>query len=273
MSSFWIPELCSQIYAMAGMQTQLHLLANQTGDFEGKDTEINGAGFSGMKFVARSVSQGDFDAWMKSVKSSSNILNLDTYNKLAAPSQNNPPAYYASVDKGLYNSVMMKFMMPMTQTETMHTSTSSSMDMSGMNMSGSSDSSLQTSLESPDKSTIISYDNYDGYAGPQKPATTFIIKNIKTDLQQSLPFFIPATNVGRYIEQWSWIDNRYVLISGDGLISILDTAKLRQEDNLIGENPMISSDKKTLTYTEIEPPLYGAGSGKTQIKSVALPHE
>ncbi len=69
MSSFWIPQLGSQIYAMPAMSTQLHLIANSTGDFRGMDTEINGAGFSGMKFAARSVSQTDFNAWVASVKS------------------------------------------------------------------------------------------------------------------------------------------------------------------------------------------------------------
>jgi cytochrome o ubiquinol oxidase subunit 2 len=45
MSSFWIPELGSQIYAMAAMETQLNLMASTTGEYTGKDTEINGAGF------------------------------------------------------------------------------------------------------------------------------------------------------------------------------------------------------------------------------------
>ena len=38
MSSFWIPQLGSQIYAMAAMQTQLNLMADATGR-SGKDTE------------------------------------------------------------------------------------------------------------------------------------------------------------------------------------------------------------------------------------------
>src|SRR4051812_24841774 len=39
MNSFWIPQLGGQMYAMAGMKTQLHLMANQTGDFNGSDAE------------------------------------------------------------------------------------------------------------------------------------------------------------------------------------------------------------------------------------------
>ena len=34
MNSFQIPQLAGQIYAMAGMQTKLHVLANKVGDFQ-----------------------------------------------------------------------------------------------------------------------------------------------------------------------------------------------------------------------------------------------
>ena len=34
MNSFWIPQLGGQVYAMAGMNTQLHLMADKTGDFK-----------------------------------------------------------------------------------------------------------------------------------------------------------------------------------------------------------------------------------------------
>ena len=114
MSSFWIPELGSQVYAMAAMRTQLNLMASTTGEFTGKDTEINGAGFSGMTFTAKSTSQADFDAWVKSVQGSSGSLTASAYNALAAPSENNAPAFYSSVDKSLYGTILMKYMIPST---------------------------------------------------------------------------------------------------------------------------------------------------------------
>jgi len=76
MSSFWIPQLGSQIYAMAAMETQLNLMADTTGEFTGKDTEINGAGYAGMTFIAKSSSQADFNAWVASVQNSSNTLDV-----------------------------------------------------------------------------------------------------------------------------------------------------------------------------------------------------
>ncbi len=113
MSSFWIPELGSQIYAMAAMQTQLSLEANSTGQYVGKDTEINGAGYAGMTFTAKSVSQSDFNAWIASVKNSSNTLTIDDYNAtLAPPSEYVAPIYYSSVDPALYDTILMKYMIP-----------------------------------------------------------------------------------------------------------------------------------------------------------------
>jgi cytochrome o ubiquinol oxidase subunit 2 len=52
MNSFFIPQLGGQIYAMAGMETKLHLLANEAGSYDGMSANYSGAGFSGMKFKA-----------------------------------------------------------------------------------------------------------------------------------------------------------------------------------------------------------------------------
>ncbi len=116
MSSFWIPELGSQIYAMAAMQTQLNLEADTIGEYTGKDTEINGAGYAGMTFEANSVSQVDFNSWVASIQQSSSTLTMDAYNTLAAPSQNNAAAYYSSYGNGLYDTILMKYMVPPTST-------------------------------------------------------------------------------------------------------------------------------------------------------------
>jgi cytochrome o ubiquinol oxidase subunit II len=52
MQSFFIPALGSQIYAMAGMVTKLHLLANAPGSFRGENTQFNGNGFYLQAFTA-----------------------------------------------------------------------------------------------------------------------------------------------------------------------------------------------------------------------------
>lgn len=114
MNSFWIPQLGGQIYAMPGMSTQLHLLANTDGDFRGSSANISGEGFAGMAFTARSSSMDDFQQWVASVRRSPSRLSQTAYDRLAAPSQNNPVAYYASDEPNMFDNVIIKYMGPMT---------------------------------------------------------------------------------------------------------------------------------------------------------------
>ena len=68
MNSFFIPALSGQIYAMAGMQTHLNVLADNTGEFRGFSSNYSGYGFSQMRFKAHSVTQADFEQWVSAVK-------------------------------------------------------------------------------------------------------------------------------------------------------------------------------------------------------------
>ncbi len=112
MNSFWIPQLSGQIYAMSGMSTRLSLRASETGSFAGSSANISGEGFSGMKFVAESVPQDDFDQWVGSVRELGNVLDKDMYKELSTPSKNVPQMYFASSESGLYDQVVMKFLSP-----------------------------------------------------------------------------------------------------------------------------------------------------------------
>lgn len=112
MNSFWIPQLSGQLYAMPGMVTKLHLNATEAGDYKGSAANISGEGFAGMKFVARASSQADFDAWVKKAKQSPNVLSHSEYTKLMAQSKNNPVALYSSAADDLYDTIVMKYMMP-----------------------------------------------------------------------------------------------------------------------------------------------------------------
>ena len=112
MNSFWIPQLGGQIYAMTGMQTQLHLIANNVGDYDGSSASYSGAGFSGMKFIANVSSKEEFTTWVNAVKQTNHVLTANEYKQLVKPSQNVPVIHYSSVRKNLYEDIMMKFMMP-----------------------------------------------------------------------------------------------------------------------------------------------------------------
>lgn len=109
MNSFWIPQLGGQIYAMSGMSTKLHLIADEPGEFDGAAAEINGRGFSGMKFKVKATPQSEFDQWVQSIQQGQYVLSKDEYKKLIIPTEYNPVAYYASVEKDLYNSIIMKW--------------------------------------------------------------------------------------------------------------------------------------------------------------------
>jgi cytochrome o ubiquinol oxidase subunit 2 len=110
MNVFFIPQLGSQVYAMAGMQTQLHLIADAPGVYDGLSTNFSGAGFPDMKFKARATSQADFDAWVAKVKASPGRLGLDNYAELAKPSEKDPVRYFSAVEPVLYAAVLDKYM-------------------------------------------------------------------------------------------------------------------------------------------------------------------
>ncbi|MGE5196276.1 MAG: ubiquinol oxidase subunit II [Anaerolineae bacterium] len=121
MNSFWIPQLSGQIYSMTGMTTQLHIMADEPGEYTGRAAEINGQGFADMTFVVKSASQSDFDDWIAYVKQSPLQLTDHTYNELAKPSQNNPIALYSSMEtKNLFNAIVMKYMHPATTIDLLH---------------------------------------------------------------------------------------------------------------------------------------------------------
>ena len=71
MNSFFIPALGGQIYAMAGMQTHLNLLADEASPaegFRGFSSNYSGYGFSQMRFRAHAVTEDQFAQWVDAVK-------------------------------------------------------------------------------------------------------------------------------------------------------------------------------------------------------------
>jgi cytochrome o ubiquinol oxidase subunit 2 len=112
MNSFWIPQLGGQIYAMPNMKSELYLIADAKGNFRGSSANISGKGFAGMHFVSRASSEEDFNLWVKSAKESAKALDFETYEEIAAPSENNPVELYQLKDENLFNQIMMKYSHP-----------------------------------------------------------------------------------------------------------------------------------------------------------------
>lgn len=112
MSSFWVPALGSQVYAMNGMNSQLNLIASKQGDFRGYSTNINGGGYSNMTLTVHSWSQTKFDTWVQHTKNSEPDLNVTEYEKIAVPSENNDELAYNLADDQLYSTIVNKYMSP-----------------------------------------------------------------------------------------------------------------------------------------------------------------
>ncbi|QIV95210.1 ubiquinol oxidase subunit II [Allofrancisella frigidaquae] len=114
MNSFFIPELGSQIYAMTGMTTQLHILATEEGKYRGFSANYTGKGFAEMQFYTKVTDQDSFDKWVKEVKDGKHkSLTWDYFWKnLVKQSIDDPVTYYSHVDGNLFNDIVMSYMMP-----------------------------------------------------------------------------------------------------------------------------------------------------------------
>lgn len=110
LSAFFIPQLGSQIYTMAGMRSQLHLIANEVGVYDGMNTQYNGDGFSDMHFEVHAVQAEAMENWFNEVKNSPNHLNEATYKTLLNPTINDKPQFFSGVEKNLLNRVMHIYM-------------------------------------------------------------------------------------------------------------------------------------------------------------------
>lgn len=109
MNSFFIPQLGSQIYAMAGMDNKLHLEASQPGTYRGISANFSGNGFAGMQFQAVAKSDQDFQSWVEQVRQSGKSLDKGSYGTLKEPSMRNAPEFFSSVEPNLYQSIVGSF--------------------------------------------------------------------------------------------------------------------------------------------------------------------
>jgi cytochrome o ubiquinol oxidase subunit 2 len=101
-----IPALAGQVYAMPGMETELHAVINEPGDYRGYSSRFSGAGFSKMHFTFHGKSAADFDKWVADAKATGTTLDSATYLQLAVPSEGEPVHRYANVDPELYKTIL-----------------------------------------------------------------------------------------------------------------------------------------------------------------------
>jgi len=110
MNSFFVPQLGSQIYTMAGMITRLHLQADDAGTYRGFSAQFSGEGFPDMRFDADAVSDDEFAQWLDAARSAGPELDAKTYADLAKPSAAVAPFTYRSVAPDLFNGILVSEM-------------------------------------------------------------------------------------------------------------------------------------------------------------------
>ena len=112
MNAFYAPTLAGMVYAMPGMQSQLHAVLNRPGDYEGFSANYSGAGFSDMRFRLRGVDAAAFDAWVVQAKGGGRALDLNTYRQLAQPSEKVPPTLFALVPGDMFQRIVERCVEP-----------------------------------------------------------------------------------------------------------------------------------------------------------------
>lgn len=106
MQSLLIPQLAGQIYAMAGMRTQLNLAASHTGVFRGENTQFNGDGFQQEKFDVIAMSPADYQRWLARVRASARPLDGAALNTVTARSIPAKPEFFSEVPPGVFRRIM-----------------------------------------------------------------------------------------------------------------------------------------------------------------------
>ncbi|MBG6075165.1 COX aromatic rich motif-containing protein [Polaromonas sp. CG_9.11] len=109
LQSLMIPRLGGQIYAMAGMRTELNLKSDAPGIFTGENTQYNGKGFQDQKFKAVAVSPDEFSAWISRVQALPTRLDVARYAELSQKSVTPTPLFFSKVEPGLFDKVIARY--------------------------------------------------------------------------------------------------------------------------------------------------------------------
>ncbi|AYK05198.1 cytochrome aa3 quinol oxidase subunit II [Brevibacillus laterosporus] len=84
-TSFWVPQLGGQKYAMADMVTTLHLAADVPGDYMGRNANFSGKGFAENTFNVEAITEAKYAKWVEEVKKTAEPLTEQKFNTLLEP--------------------------------------------------------------------------------------------------------------------------------------------------------------------------------------------
>jgi len=108
MNSFFVPQLGSQIYTMAGMTSQLSLLADAPGVYRGLSAQFSGDGFADMHFDVKAVNSDAFTAWVGSTRGAGGTLDDAAYDKLLQQGVEPAVHTYGTVGAGFFEEIIKR---------------------------------------------------------------------------------------------------------------------------------------------------------------------
>ena len=103
---FFVPQLGSMIYAMAGMRSELHLQADRPGTYLGESANFSGDGFPTMHFPVEVLTAGQFRAWAAGTRGHGPALTELSYRALLRQSSAVAPYSYGDVQPGLFDRIV-----------------------------------------------------------------------------------------------------------------------------------------------------------------------
>jgi cytochrome o ubiquinol oxidase subunit 2 len=108
MQSIMMPRLAGQIYAMAGMRTQLNVKADAPETLWGENVQFNGMGFQNQKFDVDALDADGFNRWLAETKAQTSRLDEAAYQSLSHRSTLAHPIAYGAVDSGLFDKIVAR---------------------------------------------------------------------------------------------------------------------------------------------------------------------
>ncbi|OYY91708.1 MAG: cytochrome ubiquinol oxidase subunit II [Sphingomonas sp. 28-66-16] len=108
MQAMLIPRLAGQIYAMAGMRTQLNLAASAPGIYRGANVQYNGTGFARQKFAVIALPPAGYRRWLDRVHAADHPLDQAAFARLFARSTPPQPIFYSTVPAGLFDTILSR---------------------------------------------------------------------------------------------------------------------------------------------------------------------
>jgi cytochrome aa3-600 menaquinol oxidase subunit II len=146
-TSFWIPQLAGQKYAMSDMLTELNLSADTAGSFIGKNSNFSGKGFAHMEFEALVMSDKEYADWVKEVKDTAPKLTEDEFKGLLAAEH---------LGRKTYSTTHLEFSPPPGDHSEHMSGNGTEMDMDNGNMDHQDNKDIHPS---PEPSSQTEFDN------------------------------------------------------------------------------------------------------------------